>query len=77
MWRDDAGVTCRRWNWRQTTRTQLRADTTAALFILDALAPCTDEALHAAAADLLAQLARTSPDLASASRLIGAPGPRS
>ena len=30
-------VRCRRWNWSQARRTQLREDTTAALFILDAL----------------------------------------
>src|SRR6476469_8076930 len=71
VWCDDAGVTCRRWNWRQTTRTQLRDDTTAALFILDALDPLTDDALHAAADDLLANLSRSSPALASATRLIG------
>ena len=52
VWCDDAGVTCRRWNWRQARRTQLGEDTTAALFILDALEPMTDEALHAAAEDL-------------------------
>jgi DNA/RNA-binding domain of Phe-tRNA-synthetase-like protein len=23
IWRDDAGVTCRRWNWRQCTRTHI------------------------------------------------------
>lgn len=28
VWCDDEGVTCRRWNWRQARRTQLRADTT-------------------------------------------------
>ena len=39
VWCDDAGVTCRRWNWRQARRTQLREDTTTALFILDALDP--------------------------------------
>ena len=47
VWCDDAGVTCRRWNWRQARRTQLSDDTTTALFILDALDPITDEALHA------------------------------
>src|SRR5215472_5560455 len=26
VWRDDAGVTCRRWNWRQARRTQLGED---------------------------------------------------
>jgi Uncharacterized conserved protein len=45
-------VTCRRWNWRQARRTQLREDTSTALFILDALDPVTGEALHAAADDL-------------------------
>src|SRR3954452_19611871 len=52
VWCDDAGVTCRRWNWRQARRTALRGDTRTALFILDALEPLTDEALHAAADDL-------------------------
>src|SRR5690606_12954399 len=41
VWCDEAGVTCRRWNWRQARRTQLRDDTTTALFIVDALAPMT------------------------------------
>ncbi len=74
VWCDDEGVTCRRWNWRQTTRTQLRDDTTAAIFALDALDPMTDDALCAAADDLLSHLADASPSLTSASRLIpGAP----
>jgi DNA/RNA-binding domain of Phe-tRNA-synthetase-like protein len=72
VWCDDAGVTCRRWNWRQARRTQLRDDTTAALFILDALDPVTDEALHAAADDLLARLARLGPSVRAARRLIAA-----
>jgi len=71
-WCDDAGVTCRRWNWRQARRTQLREDTTAALFILDALDPVPGEALHAAADDLAAHLARLGPDVRSARRLIAA-----
>ncbi len=76
VWCDDAGVTCRRWNWRQARRTQLREDTTAALFILDALDPVTDQALHAAADDLTARLARLGPDVRAARRLIsGGPAP--
>ncbi len=71
VWCDEAGVTCRRWNWRQARRTQLRDDTTAALFILDALSPMTDEALHAAAGDLAARLARLGPGVQVARRLIG------
>ncbi len=72
IWCDDAGVTCRRWNWRQARRTQLREDTTTALFILDALDPMTDQALHAATDDLLAHLERLGPDVRAACRLIGA-----
>ena len=71
VWCDDAGVTCRRWNWRQARRTQLREDTSAALFILDALDPVTGEELHAAA-DLLARLARLGPGVRAARRLITA-----
>ena len=72
VWRDDAGVTCRRWNWRQGRRTQLREDTTTALFILDALEPMTDEALDAAAEDLAAHLVRLGPGVRIARRLIAA-----
>jgi DNA/RNA-binding domain of Phe-tRNA-synthetase-like protein len=72
VWCDDAGVTCRRWNWRQARRTQLREDTSTALFILDALDPVTGEALHAAADDLAARLARPGPGVRSARRLIAA-----
>jgi DNA/RNA-binding domain of Phe-tRNA-synthetase-like protein len=72
VWCDSAGVTCRRWNWRQARRTQLREDTTTALFILDALDPVTDEALAAAAEDLVARLARFGPGVRAVRRLIAA-----
>ncbi|GAA4569595.1 B3/4 domain-containing protein [Micromonospora coerulea] len=72
VWCDEAGVTCRRWNWRQARRTRLGEDTTAALFILDALAPMTDEQLHAAAEDLIVHLARLGPDVRVVRRLIAA-----
>ena len=70
VWCDDAGVTCRRWNWRQARRTQLRDDTTTALFILDALDPMTDEALQAAADDLSTHLSRLGPDVHIVRRLL-------
>ena len=70
VWCDDAGVTCRRWNWRQARRTQLRNDTTTALFIFDALDPMTDEALLAALEDLIAHLTRLGPDVHMVRRLI-------
>jgi DNA/RNA-binding domain of Phe-tRNA-synthetase-like protein len=70
VWCDDAGVTCRRWNWRQARRTQLGEDTAAALFILDALDPMADEALHAAADDLVAHLTQLGPGVRAVRRLI-------
>ena len=72
VWCDDGGVTCRRWNWRQGRRTQLREDTTTALFILDALGPMNDEALDDAANDLIARLTRLGPGVRAASRLLAA-----
>jgi DNA/RNA-binding domain of Phe-tRNA-synthetase-like protein len=75
VWVDDAGVTCRRWNWRQARRTQLSGSTTAALFILDALDPMTDEALQAAADDLVGHLVRLGPGVVAARRVIGAGAP--
>lgn len=70
VWCDDAGVTCRRWNWRQARRTQLRDDTTTALFILDALGPMTDDALAQTADDLVSYLDRLGPGVLPARRLI-------
>jgi DNA/RNA-binding domain of Phe-tRNA-synthetase-like protein len=70
VWCDDAGVTCRCWNWRQARRTQLGDDTTAAFFILDALDPMPTEALHAATDDLVAHLTRFGPDVRTVRRLI-------
>ncbi|MER7280097.1 phenylalanine--tRNA ligase beta subunit-related protein [Dactylosporangium sp. NPDC000244] len=37
IWRDDIGVTCRRWNWRQGRRTALTEATTSAVFLLEGL----------------------------------------
>jgi DNA/RNA-binding domain of Phe-tRNA-synthetase-like protein len=70
VWCDDAGVTCRRWNWRQARRTALSDHTSTALFILDALDPLSDEALAAAADDLVGHLARLGPHVRSARRLL-------
>lgn len=70
VWRDDVGVTCRRWNWRQGRRTQLKDKTKTALFILDALEPMTDYALQLAADALTSHLRQLGPDVQTASRLI-------
>lgn len=70
VWCDDAGVTCRRWNWRQARRTQLSEATTAALFIIDALAPMTDTALQQAADDLVTALQASGAQVVTRTRLI-------
>ncbi len=56
VWRDDLGVTCRRWNWRQCTRTHLTESTTNAIFFLDGLAATGRQGLQTAADDLAARL---------------------
>ncbi len=72
VWCDDAVVICRRWNWRQARRTQLSDDTTAALFILEALEPLSDLALQRATDDLVTHLSRLGPDVRVARRLLSA-----
>ena len=52
VWRDDRGVTCRRWNWRQGRRTQLTDESTRAFFVFDRLDGLSVEGLHQAADDL-------------------------
>ena len=37
VWTDNEGVTCRRWNWRQTSRTAIHEDTVRVGFIIDSL----------------------------------------
>jgi DNA/RNA-binding domain of Phe-tRNA-synthetase-like protein len=71
VWRDDGGVTCRRWNWRQCTRTRLTERTTHAVFVLDALDPVSDDDLDAAGIGLRDALLATSPQAHLTSRLVG------
>lgn len=73
VWQDDAGVTCRRWNWRQCRRTALTPTTRTAFFILDALAPVTDDQLEAAATDLVTALADLGSPVEVTHRLVSAP----
>lgn len=70
VWTDGGGVTCRRWNWRQGRRTQLTPGSTAALFILDALAPMTDAQLRAAGEELVRHLRALGPDVRVATRVL-------
>jgi DNA/RNA-binding domain of Phe-tRNA-synthetase-like protein len=72
VWRDDRGVTCRRWNWRQGVRTRLNADARRMWFILESLAPMPMAALQAASDRLVAGLAEMSPNARIESTLIAA-----
>ncbi|MEU1532436.1 B3/B4 domain-containing protein [Streptomyces fagopyri] len=61
VWRDEAGVTCRRWNWRQGPRTRLTEESTSAIFLLEGLAPMPVAETGAAAAELAELLEKFSP----------------
>jgi DNA/RNA-binding domain of Phe-tRNA-synthetase-like protein len=66
-WRDDDGITCRRWNWRQEPRTQITEATTNAFFVFDQLPP--QRSLDAAVQELLDQLRERGAE----TRIISAP----
>jgi DNA/RNA-binding domain of Phe-tRNA-synthetase-like protein len=53
VWIDDAGVTCRRWNWRQCARTRLTERSTDAYFVLERLEPLPLPTLGEAAEALM------------------------
>ena len=61
IWRDDDGVTCRCWNWRQCVRTRITHATTSAVFILDGLGELGPDGLLTAGQDLVGQLAALHP----------------
>jgi DNA/RNA-binding domain of Phe-tRNA-synthetase-like protein len=61
VWRDDQGVTCRRWNWRQGVRTRLDADAKHMWFILESLPEMPLEALTQAGDKLIAGLQTMMP----------------
>lgn len=70
VWRDDAGVTCRRWNWRQCTRTHITERTKNALFVLERLEPYPLAGLRAAGDELAALLRAITPDVTVMTRLV-------
>ncbi|MFB4304985.1 B3/4 domain-containing protein [Actinomadura sp. GTD37] len=71
VWRDDAGVTCRRWNWRQCVRTRVTEHTKNALFLLERLEPYPLERLAEAGERLAERLRAITPDARIESRLLG------
>jgi DNA/RNA-binding domain of Phe-tRNA-synthetase-like protein len=70
VWRDDAGVTCRRWNWRQCTRTHITERTKNALFILERLEPYPPASLTAAGDELAGLLRAITPKVMITTRLV-------
>jgi DNA/RNA-binding domain of Phe-tRNA-synthetase-like protein len=71
IWRDDDGVTCRCWNWRQCVRTRITHATTSAMFILDGLAELGPGGLMTAGQDLAGQLTALHPGARLSWRQIG------
>ncbi|MFF0093568.1 B3/4 domain-containing protein [Streptomyces canus] len=61
IWRDEEGVTCRRWNWRQGPRTRLTEETVSAVFLLEGMAPMPLADMEKAAAELAELLEKFSP----------------
>jgi DNA/RNA-binding domain of Phe-tRNA-synthetase-like protein len=71
VWVDGRGVTCRRWNWRQCTRTRLTGDSHDVLFLLERLAPMPLTALDAAADALIAAVLARYPQAVVERRRLG------
>ncbi|ORM71054.1 B3/B4 domain-containing protein [Pantoea rwandensis] len=71
VWRDEAGVTCRRWNWRQGVRTRLSAEATQMWFILESLPAMPLEMLHEAGDELIRGLQLMMPGTSIKKELIG------
>lgn len=61
VWRDDTGVTCRRWNWRQGPRTRLTRETVSGIFLVESLAPMPVADAEKAATELAELLEKFSP----------------
>ncbi|MER5597494.1 phenylalanine--tRNA ligase beta subunit-related protein [Streptomyces sp. NPDC002265] len=71
VWRDEAGVTCRRWNWRQGPRTRLTETTTSGIFLLEGMAPMPLSDVEAAATELAELLEKFSPGARITLRHVG------
>lgn len=71
IWRDELGVTCRRWNWRQGTRTRLDSSAKRMWFILESLPEMPMDALKMAGDELCNGLQQMMPGAWIESRLFG------
>lgn len=73
IWRDDVGVTCRRWNWRQCVRTQLNTQTRNAVFIFDGIGTDAQRRVTDAACELAETTNRWWPDVRIEERILSLP----
>jgi DNA/RNA-binding domain of Phe-tRNA-synthetase-like protein len=60
VWADEQGVTCRKWNWRQCTRTQINETTKNIYFVIDFIGQDNGPALQAKE-EILAHLKAINP----------------
>lgn len=75
IWRDAQGVTCRRWNWRQGTRTRITETSTAMWFVLERLDPMPIQSLLEAGAKLIDGLRRLNPEMRAKQLLLDQDSP--
>ena len=61
IWRDEAGVTCRRWNWRQGTRTRIEEGASELWFVLEALDALSTARLEEATDQMVHMIKTLSP----------------
>ena len=52
VYKDDDGILCRRWNWREADRTKLTQATKNVIIVIDALAPSTKMDVEIATTEL-------------------------
>lgn len=70
VWRDEEGVTCRRWNWRQCKRTAITAASQDLWFVIDRLPPMSIDDLQRAGEALAAGLISASPGSSATVKLL-------
>jgi DNA/RNA-binding domain of Phe-tRNA-synthetase-like protein len=76
VWRDAQGVTRRRWNWRQGTRTRITEGSTSMWFVPERLEPLPIDALIEAGRELAAGMRDIAPQLSACFILFDARTPQ-
>lgn len=70
IWRDDQGVTCRRWNWRQGLRTRITEETNNVIFIIEGIGSTARADVEAAGKELSELVSAKWPEAQIEQRLI-------